>query len=733
MHLASLCVRLCKKVGEAMIKRLFIVFFALICLCKPVPCLPASTSAALTDEASATAELPRHLENPRDTVRTFMTIMNDVKNGDARHIDSALETLFLDEIPEESRHIRGPELAAQLFKILNFFTFKIDAIPVEQSGRTYLLPVGKELGIEIALYRYDSGEWKFNHTKTLSRLGEYAQKVERSQKAQQEDNTVDPVYFSARETMRLFMLAMNLEGGAGITAAIETLDLSRFERAVRREIGAERVAMLKSVLERYKHIDLVELSNERQGQPAILLNDIAGRIVIEKVKNVDSSIESWKFSAQTVADLPGLYDAFKDKPLVEGVVSGVSIPLSVLIRDYVRKHFPTLLQQSFLLENWQWLGLFCLIFLGIAFSRVVTHLLQNVIRVLFKRGEVNVDASTQERFIAPISVTATTLFWWLGLSLLGLPGDARLILLISIKLVSALTGVWAGYRMMDVVGNFLQGKAEKTANKFDDLLAPLITRALKTMVIVFGLVFIADIFAVDIDKILAGLGLGGLAFALAAKDTISNIFGSLTVLIDRPFEIGDWVTIGSADGTVESVGIRSTRIRTFYNSLITIPNSELINAHIDNYGARQFRRISTTIGIAYDTPPEKIDSFCEGIRELIRKHPYTRKDFYIVNLNDFAAASLGILIYCFVKTPDWATELREKHRLFADIIRLADTLKVEFAFPTQTLYLRNHQSPVHDNVPPSELVAKSRGQQLASDIVYDSLGNPPIIPPPVTF
>ena len=704
-------------------KRLFIVLFAFICLYNPI----------FGSSASATEALRCRLENPRDTVRAFMTIMNDVKNGDARQIDSALATLYLNEIPEENRHSRGPELAAQLFKILNFFTFKIDAIPLEQGGRTYVLPVGKELGIVIALYRYDSGEWKFNYTKTLSRLGEYAELVEKSQKAQQEDSTVDQVYFSARETMRLFLLAMDLEGGAGMPAALETLDLSRFERAVRREIGAERVAMLKSVLERYKNIDLVELSNDRQGSPVVLLSDSAGRIVIEKVKNSDSNVESWKFSAQTVADLPGLYDAFKDRPLIDGVVSSVEIPMSVLIRDYMRKNFPALLQQSFLLENWQWLGLFCIAFLGLGFSRIITHLLQNVIRVLFKRGEVDVDASTQGRFIAPISVTATTLFWWLGLSLLGLPGDARLILLVSVKLVSALAGVWAGYRMMDVVGNFLQGKAEKTANKFDDLLAPLITRALKTMVIVFGLLFIADIFAVDIDNILAGLGLGGLAFALAAKDTISNIFGSLTVLIDRPFEIGDWVTIGGDDGPVESVGIRSTRIRTFYNSLITIPNSELINAHIDNYGARQFRRITTTIGIAYDTPPEKIDSFCEGIRELIRKHPYTRKDFYIVNLNEFAAASLGILIYCFVKTPDWATELREKHRLFADIIRLADTLKVEFAFPTQTLYLRNQETPVHDNVPPSELVAISRGQQLASEIVYDSLGNPPIIPPPVTF
>lgn len=713
--------------------RLIIVFFALTLLVTPIFAESASGSALQSPEFITAETTKLRFENPRDAVRTFMSIMNDVKNGNSEHIDSALATLYLDEIPEENRHSRGPELATQLFKILNHFTFKIDAIPVEQSGRTYVLPVGKEMGIEIALYRYDSGEWKFNYSKTLSRLAEYAEFVENSQKNLHEDSTIDPVYFSARETMRLFLLAMNQSGGAGISDAVNALDLSRIERTVRSEIGAERVAMLKSVLDRYKYIDLVELPNDRQNPPVVLLNDSCGRIVIEKIKNDDSNIESWKFSAQTVADLPLLYDAFKDKPLVDGVISSVEVPLSVRIRDYMRSHFPALLQQSFLLENWQWLGLFCIAFLGLGFSRVVTHTLQHVIRVLFKRGEVIVDAEAQGRFIGPISITATTLFWWLGISLLGLPGDTRVILLISVKLISAMAGVWAGYRMMDVVGNFLQGKAEKTANKFDDLLVPLVTRALKTMVIVFGLVFIADIFAVDIDKILAGLGLGGLAFALAAKDTISNIFGSLTVLIDRPFQIGDWVTIGSADGTVESVGIRSTRIRTFYNSLITIPNAELINAHIDNYGARQFRRITTTIGIAYDTPPEKIDSFCEGIRELIRKHPYTRKDFYIVSLNEFAAASLGIMLYCFVKTPDWGTELREKHRLFSDIIRLAKTLKVEFAFPTQTVYLRNEETPVHDNVPLNELAAISKGQQVASEIVYGSLGNPPATPPPVTF
>jgi small-conductance mechanosensitive channel len=121
--------------------------------------------------------------------------------------------------------------------------------------------------------------------------------------------------------------------------------------------------------------------------------------------------------------------------------------------------------------------------------------------------------------------------------------------------------------------------------------------------------------------LLAGLGIGGIAFALAAKDTVENLFGSVTVLVDRPFQVGDWVVIGDQEGTVEEIGFRSMRLRTFYNSRITIPNSLLVKSAVDNLGARRYRRVKCMIGVQYDTPPDRIEAFCEGIRELIRRHP----------------------------------------------------------------------------------------------------------------
>jgi MscS family membrane protein len=189
------------------------------------------------------------------------------------------------------------------------------------------------------------------------------------------------------------------------------------------------------------------------------------------------------------------------------------------------------------------------------------------------------------------------------------------------------------------------------------------------------------------------------------------------------------------EGTVEEVGFRSTRIRTFYNSLITLPNSNLIKASVDNLGDRTYRRWSTRLGIAYSTPPERIDAFCEGIRELVRKHPYTRKDYYHVYLNDFGADSLEILLYVFFKTPDWATELRERHRLGVDILRLAAELGVEFAFPTQTVFLRTDDWTAPRRAgreyPRESRTLRNEASSLAGDLVDDALGGR--TPPPVEF
>jgi MscS family membrane protein len=182
----------------------------------------------------------------------------------------------------------------------------------------------------------------------------------------------------------------------------------------------------------------------------------------------------------------------------------------------------------------------------------------------------------------------------------------------------------------------------------DDQLVPLVRKTLKAFVIVVGSLFILKYgLRVDIVPYLTGLSIGGLAFALAAQDTIKNFFGSIMIFIDKPFQVGDWITSGEVDGTVEEVGFRSTRVRTFRNSLVYIPNGKIADATIDNHGLRKYRRFYTNITITYETPPELIEVFVDGLREIVRKHPKTRKDFYNIYLNNLASYSLEVMFYVF--------------------------------------------------------------------------------------
>jgi MscS family membrane protein len=158
-------------------------------------------------------------------------------------------------------------------------------------------------------------------------------------------------------------------------------------------------------------------------------------------------------------------------------------------------------------------------------------------------------------------------------------------------------------------------------------------------------------------SVVTGLGVGGLAVALAGQKMLRDLFGAVVIMTARPYRIGDWVIIGDQEGTVESIGFRSTRIRTFYDSLLSIPNGVVVSKTIDNMGMRTYRRVYTRLSIRDDTAAERIEAFLEGVKRIIQANPTTRKDYFHVVLNDFGSAGLDIALYFFVKVPTWSEEV----------------------------------------------------------------------------
>jgi len=501
-----------------------------------------------------------------------------------------------------------------------------------------------------------------------------------------------------------------------LTRAGELFDLSDVTAGNREWIGRNAARDLRNFLDRVVVVDFFQIPAADYAEETYTFETPRGDVVLEKLDG------GWHVSARTLDEADDLLYAARDLAPADGeTLEDTS--------TWLRRQMPEWLRERvFLIEHWQWLGLLALALLGVLAGVIVRLFFTGVVaRLARRRGRV-IDESP--RTGRPFSMVGMALLWWALLHFLALPPRVYEALSLAIRLVLMFGFVWALCRVVDWVAQGFRGFARRTESKLDDLLVPMVRKAVKVFVVAIGIVWIADNVGMDIAALLAGLGIGGVAIALASKDTVENFFGAAAILADRPFQVGDWIRMGDIEGTVEEVGFRSTRVRTFYNSKITFPNALLIRSAVDNLGEREYRRVREVIGVTYDTPPDKLAAFVEGIRELIRIHPYTRKDYYHVYFHAFGASALEILIYCFLRCPDWGTELRERQRLMLDILRLAESLGVEFAFPTQTLHVMRDTPPEHGerrSVPE----AHRHGRSAAREIVERFTGE--AVPPPVVI
>lgn len=510
--------------------------------------------------------------------------------------------------------------------------------------------------------------------------------------AQSESTPPDARYASPEATMFTYLGAMadykTSQDPADLDAALNAFNFANVTpRETRREIAANLLNILNRInlVERWQFAEpegdrFVYFPQDWISAHAKIAAFVPGAgISLEKQDDA-----TWRFDQDTIEGIPAFLRSIED---LHAQFGDGEITLTPSM--WIRSRMPTELRHGEIvgIEYWQWIAIALLIFAGFIVDQIVRTILRNIWRRIAHRRGQGTSKEILGKAVRPFGIFAGALLWLAALPLLGLPPTAANILLIAVRVVLMLAGVWAAYRVTDLLADFLERQASKTNTKLDDLLIPLGRKTGKVLVTVFGLIYIAESFDVQILPLLTGLGIGGLAFAFAAKDTIENFFGSVAVILDQPFEVGDWVVIEGAEGTVEELGLRSTRIRTFYDSQITIPNSTLVRTRVDNYGRRRYRRFRATIGVTYATTPEQVEAFCEGIREIIRQHPYTRKDYFHVYLNSWGDFSLNILLYVFFDCADWAIELRERQRLMLDIMRLARRLGVGFAFPTQSLEL----------------------------------------------
>ena len=256
---------------------------------------------------------------------------------------------------------------------------------------------------------------------------------------------------------------------------------------------------------------------------------------------------------------------------------------------------------------------------------------------------------------------------------------------------AAVAIVWFIFKLVSIVDFHLKKWAASTDNTIDDVLAPLAGKTLRVFIVIIGgLLITQNLTGVKIGPLLASLGIGGIAIALAAKDSIANFFGTLTILFDKPFQVGERILIDNYDGVVEDVGFRSTRIRTLTGHLVTIPNEKVVNSGLENIGKRPHIRWLTNITITYDTPPDRVEKAVSIIKEILDNHEGMHPDFpprvYFNGFNDW---SLNIMVIAWYHPANYWDMQEWLQRTCLEVLRRFNDEGIDFAFPSRTLYLAN--------------------------------------------
>lgn len=246
------------------------------------------------------------------------------------------------------------------------------------------------------------------------------------------------------------------------------------------------------------------------------------------------------------------------------------------------------------------------------------------------------------------------------------------------------------YRIIVIFLHFISHGDEKRRSILDAQLFPLLKDLAKFVVVVLVIVTIVQNWGYSASGLLAGLGIGGLALAFAAQDTVANIFGSFVIYTDRPYRVGDWIKIGSVEGTVEEIGIRSTRVRKFDKTLVFLPNKDVANESIQNFSEMPIRRIKVYVGLSYDASTAQIKEVIQRTRQMLRDHPAISQKFWMVNFTEMSASTLDMLVYCFTTTTVWKEYMDNRQDVLLKIIDICNDVGVEIAFPSRTIY---HRSP----------------------------------------
>lgn len=469
---------------------------------------------------------------------------------------------------------------------------------------------------------------------------------------------------------------------------------AEFERAARyldlrggnRERGPELARRLKIVLDRNVWIDIEDLDPTWEGNAGDALGRLRDRVAVfdsEKLGRVsivvarrpyESKRPVWKIAGETVRQIDELYAEYGYGPL-----DPILIRLPPVLTELQVPVIET--------RAWQLAAIIIFAVVSIAVAWIVMRVAVAFLSLFLSARGRKLDAEFRSAIGPPLQLLAAAgLFVWSS-ELLVLPKvPQRFINALGIGIV-VIGVLWLTMRSIDQGRQLLDRRLARDGSARLRALLPLGAAIARISVIGLGIIVVLDTAGINVTGIIAGVGIGGLAFALAAQKTVENLIGGISVIADEPVRVGDFCRIGDVVGTVEQIGIRTTRIRTLGRTVLSIPNAEFSSSRIENFARRDRILILTTFGVRYETSPDQLRYIIAEVRRMLLSHPLTDPDPARVRFVGFGPSSLDLEVFCYVHTRDWSTFLAIQEDIFLRVMDIVRDAGSSFAFPSQTVYL----------------------------------------------
>jgi len=489
------------------------------------------------------------------------------------------------------------------------------------------------------------------------------------------------LYVSTQESSEIDRITRQQDG------VIRTLDLSDTPAALVDQLAVTRMLQLKEVLDRIDLPDFAFVPDaEAMESEEFKRWTIPGtEITITRVEK-GPRVGEYLFSPETVERLPGFYQKIAHLPYKSTATAGwydryrygggglyklVPYRWMMALPDWSK-------QLVFDQPLWRWFGVVLVLL-----TATLVYLLFRYMATAWARREPVSELRVQwvqltRPLMLLILIPVVTHLLVDNLRLTGSILEVTTLVLWGIFTLSLTWAVWLGSH---VVAESIVSAQDMHAGSIDSQLIRLGLRLVAAILSIAILVIGAQQLGIPAYSVIAGLGVGGIAVALAAKDSLANLLGSLLIMFEKPFRVGHWIKLGDTEGIVESIGFRSTRIRTFYNSLVSIPSNTLVNSTVDNMHLRRYRRVRTTLQISYDTPADKVEAFIDAIKQLVLDSPHTFKGRHRIRLDDFSDIGLQILVNFFLDVADTKEEQVERQQLLLGILKLAESMEIRFVTP----------------------------------------------------